>query len=99
MNPLVAIQTAMTRIPPDQPACEAWLPLESVELPTMLAAYTRNAAWSLRFDTRAGTLAAGRDASLAILDRDLFATPVNEIASARVQATLFCGRVVHGTLE
>ncbi|TKC87935.1 amidohydrolase [Trinickia terrae] len=99
MNPLVAIQTAMTRMPPGQPGCAAWLPHESVELPTMLEAYTRNAAWGLRFDARAGVLAAGRDASLAILDRDLFATPVAEIASARVQTTLFCGRVVHGALE
>jgi predicted amidohydrolase YtcJ len=98
MNPLVAIQTAMTRVPPDAPDADAWLPLESVELPTMLDAYTRNAAWSLRFDGRAGTLTPGSDASLVILDRDLFATPVTGIAAAQVQATLFCGRVVHGEL-
>lgn len=98
MNPLVAIQTAMTRMPPDAPGGDAWLPLESVELPTMLDAYTRNAAWSLRFDGRAGTLIAGGDASLVILDRDLFDTPAMKIAAAQVQTTLFCGRVVHGEL-
>ncbi|SDI55391.1 amidohydrolase [Paraburkholderia phenazinium] len=98
MNPLVAIQSAMTRTPPGVPDSEAWLPLESVELPTMLDAYTRNAAWSLRFDGRAGTLSPGSDASLVILDRDLFAAAPAGIAAAQVQATLFCGRVVHGEL-
>ena len=85
-------------MPPDAPGGDAWLPLESVELPTMLDAYTRNAAWSLRFDGRAGTLIAGGDASLVILDRDLFDTPAMKIAAAQVQTTLFCGRVVHGEL-
>jgi predicted amidohydrolase YtcJ len=38
----------------------------------------------------------GARADLAVVDRDLFALPVEEIASARVVQTYVGGRLVHG---
>jgi len=40
----------------------------------------------------------GKRADLVVLERNLFAIPVTEIAHTRALVTLFGGRVVHGDL-
>ena len=45
--------------------------------------------------TTAGTLAVGRRADLAVLDRNVFAAPTRQIADARVVATIASGRMVY----
>ncbi len=42
-----------------------------------------------------GVIAPGRLADLTVLDRDIFARPVEEIARARVQQTFVGGHRVH----
>ncbi|WP_018150769.1 amidohydrolase [Leeia oryzae] len=95
IDPLVAIQTAVTRIAPDMPDLPPWLPEQKTDLETMLEAYTWNSAWALRFDRQSGSLAAGKDANLAILERDLFDLPVSEIARHKVVSTFFQGEQVY----
>lgn len=94
MNPLLAIQVALTRRAPDAPPGEAWIPEERVDLATMLRAYTVNGAWLSHEEKSRGTLEAGRAADLIVLDRDLFALPASEIGRVRVLLTLLDGREV-----
>lgn len=62
-----------------------------------LAMWTRDAARVLRWDD-IGTLAPGRHADLAVVDRDPFRCAVEEIGATVVEATLLGGRLVHGEL-
>jgi predicted amidohydrolase YtcJ len=94
MNPLEAIEVALTRRGPDEPPGEAWLPGERVDLETMLRAYTVNGAWLCREEGSRGTLEAGKAADIVVLDRDLFAVPAHEISGVKVLLTLLDGRPV-----
>ena len=95
LNPLEAIQVAVTRRAPDAPAGEAWLPRERVSLARMIAAYTIEGA-RLAFDERiTGSIETGKAADLIVLDRDLFAIPPEQISRARVLLTLLDGHDVY----
>ena len=95
LNPLEAIQVAITRRGPDEPAGAAWLPDELVDLPTAIAAYTINGAF-LSFEEKArGSIEAGKTADLIILDRNLFKIPAQQIHEAKVVLTLLEGKIVY----
>jgi predicted amidohydrolase YtcJ len=94
MNPLEAIQVAVTRRDPAAGPGEAWIPEERVDLATMLRAYTVNGAWLSHEEKWRGSLETGKAADLIVLDRDLFAIPASEIGRARVLLTLLDGREV-----
>ncbi|MFL9866948.1 amidohydrolase [Paraburkholderia fungorum] len=98
-NPLVAIETALRRAKPGDITAPPFLAEQSVDLETMLRAYTHNSAYSLRFDDRAGQLSAGRPASLAILSDDLRKVASHRIAEVETALTLFEGETVHGQLD
>lgn len=95
-DPLAAIHTAVTRTAYDEPR-EAFLPEQSVDLATAFAAYTSGSAWVNGRDRvdGAGVLAPGNAADLAVLDRDPFRGPADEIGAAAVVSTWVGGRRVH----
>ena len=95
MNPLEAIEVALTRCDPELRTCEKpWIPEERVDLATMLAAYTIGGAYAGFEEHDAGSLEPGKLADLIVLDRNLFAIPPGEISEAKVLLTLFEGREV-----
>jgi hypothetical protein len=94
MNPLLAIQVAVTRRGPEDPPGPPWIPEEKADLATMLRAYTVNGAWLCHDEKVRGSLEPGKAADLIVLDRDLFAVPSSEIGRARVLLTLLDGRAV-----
>jgi predicted amidohydrolase YtcJ len=92
MDPLAAMQVAVTRRAPEAAAGPAWLPRERAPLARMLAAYTVNGA-RLAFQERAtGSITVGKAADLVVLDRDVFAVAPQEIRAARVRATFLDGQ-------
>jgi predicted amidohydrolase YtcJ len=95
MNPLEAIQVAVTRRALDAPAGEPWLPKEAVTLERMLAAYTINGARVSFEERETGSIEVGQAADLVLLDRDLFTVPPNEIHRARVLRTFVDGREIY----
>ncbi|MCW3478440.1 amidohydrolase [Neisseriaceae bacterium JH1-16] len=95
MNPLPIMQTGVTHTEIGVPGRQPWNPVERLDFQTMLEAHTVNSAYALRFDTCAGSLEAGKDASFAILDRNPFRFPVDEIHKAQVVQTCFRGEVVY----
>ncbi|MFJ4674309.1 amidohydrolase [Kitasatospora sp. NPDC088783] len=92
-DPIAALHTAVNRHQPgsDRPV---FLPEQRIPLHTALAAYTAGSAHVNHLDDT-GTITPGKLADLAVLDRDVFARPAEEIALARVLETFVGGRRVH----
>ena len=91
LNPLDAIEVALTRRGESEGPGPAWIEEERVELPAMLAAYTINAAFATYREHETGSLTVGKQADLVVIDRDLFSIPAHEISERRVLLTLLDG--------
>ena len=94
LDPLQAIEVGITHRDPGDTVTAPWHPAERVDLPTMIALYTINAAWAHHLDRETGSIEVGKLADLVVLDRNLFAVPSSRIHEARVVRTLFEGRTV-----
>ncbi len=101
LDPLQAIEVALTRCDPDlvETCAKGWIPEERVDLPTILAAYTIGGAFANFEERDSGSLEPGKLADLVLLDRNLFEIPASEISEAKVLATMFEGRIVFGSLS
>src|SRR5215207_1513149 len=93
LNPLDAIEVGITHRDPGT-AGPPWHPLEQVDLPTMIALYTINAAWAHHLERETGSIEVGKLADLVVLDRNLFDLPPGRIHEAKVVRTLLEGRTV-----
>jgi predicted amidohydrolase YtcJ len=91
-NPFAAIYQAETRSGP-QGVLD---PAERMPREAMLYAYTRNSAQVLDRLKDIGTIAPGKLADLALIDRDVLTVPAEELKSATVVFTMFEGRIVYG---
>jgi predicted amidohydrolase YtcJ len=94
MDPLEAIQVAVTRRAPTAGPGAAWLPQETVSLATILRAYTAGGAYAAGDEASNGTLEVGKAADLIVVNRDLYHLAPAEIHTARVLLTLLDGRIV-----
>ena len=94
-DPLVAVHGAVTRQTPRGEPPDGWLPSERLPLPAALSACTLGSAWAAHAERRRGTISAGLDADLVILDRDLLAEVPSAIIGTGVVATVVGGRLVH----
>jgi predicted amidohydrolase YtcJ len=94
LNPLDAIQVAVTRRDPNAPAGPPWIPNEVVSLDLMLRAYTIVGAFANFQEKTTGSIEIGKAADLVVLDHDLFAIPATQIHSTRVLLTLLDGQIV-----
>lgn len=95
LNPLDAIEVAVTRREPGKRAGNALLPGEAVGLPTMLKAYTVDGAYSLFLEDKVGSIQVGKRADIIFLDRNPFSIPPHEISSVKVTHTFFDGKLVY----
>lgn len=93
-NPMLAIQTALTRRGPENVPRPPWMPEQRISLSTALEGYTRRGAWIGFRERERGTLEEGKLADLVVLDRDIFAISPFSIGELVVQKTMFRGRVV-----
>ena len=100
MNPLDAIQVAVTRQGLDDSQGRPWIPEERATLADMLAAYTINGAYLHRMEGDTGSIEPGKLADLIVLDRNLFDVAAQDIHKVRVQLTMLDGVVIwsDGTL-
>jgi predicted amidohydrolase YtcJ len=95
MNPLTAIQVAVTRRDPSAAVGPAWLPTELVTLDTMLAAYIINGARVQFHEDQVGSITMGKAADLVVLDRDLTSIQPPEFRNVNVRYTFLEGRQVY----
>lgn len=90
-NPFNAIAQASTRKGP----LGVLNAKESIDRETMFYAYTINAAKTLRLDKQIGSLEAGKQADLIVLDRDVFKVSDDELFETKVLKTYFAGKQVY----
>ena len=92
-DPVRGIHVAVNRALPGG-AAAPFLPAQRIGLATALRAYTSGSAFVNHLDDT-GSLRAGHQADLVVLDRDLFAGPPEAIADARVALTYIRGERVY----
>jgi predicted amidohydrolase YtcJ len=68
---------------------------EAVDIHAALRSYTIWAAHQLFLEDRIGSLEVGKDADIAVWDRDLYAIPSDELKDIRCELTLLKGRVIY----
>jgi hypothetical protein len=68
---------------------------ESVDIHTALKSYTIWAAHQLFLEDRIGSLEPGKDADIAVWDRDLYSIPSDSVKDIHCELTLLRGKVVY----
>jgi predicted amidohydrolase YtcJ len=91
-RPFVNMQMAVTRAQPGLPALN---PAEAISLPEVIAAYTRDGARAIGREGEIGALSVGKSADFIVLDRDILAVPIADVAGTKVLQTWFMGRQVY----
>ena len=95
VDPLQAIQVAMTRQDPEGVKTDVLNASERVDLPTMIAAYTINGAWLMHHDRETGSIETGKAADFVVLDQDIFKLPAAKVGTAKVDLTVLDGEVIY----
>jgi predicted amidohydrolase YtcJ len=91
-NPFAAIFQAETRSGP-QGVLNA---SERMPREAMLYAYTRHSAQALNQLSEIGSIAPGKRADLALIDRDVLTIPARELNKATVVFTMWGGKIIYG---
>lgn len=94
VNPWIAIETLVTRLPPGgqgEPLGER----EKITLEQAVRMFTVNGARQMGNRDRTGSLEKGLLADMVVLDRNPFRIPVTDIHNVKVKMTLINGEVVH----
>jgi predicted amidohydrolase YtcJ len=68
---------------------------ESIDVRTALRSYTIWAAHQIFLDDRVGSIEVGKDADIAVWDRDPYTVPTGALKDMRCELTLFRGTVVY----
>lgn len=84
LDPLAGIGAAIARQDLDGRPEGGHAPEQRLTVEEAVLAYTRN-----------GALEPGRPADLAVLSRDVFSIPPQDVAAVRVEMTVFSGRIVY----
>jgi predicted amidohydrolase YtcJ len=99
LNPLEAIQVAMTRQGLEEPKRAPMVPEEAIDLATGLAGYTIGSAYANSLEKETGSIEVGKAADLIVIGKNLFDVPANEIAKQKVLLTLVDGQPVYRASE
>jgi hypothetical protein len=97
-DPLLGIETALTRCDPDLDSsdpCDPMQPDERLDLPAALAAYTVGAARANGLDGATGSIEVGKAADLVVLSGNPFEVPAADLSTLHVALTILRGSVVH----
>ena len=95
-NPMLGIETAVTRRDPLTNTGNRFYDQEKISLQEAIAAYTINGAYVNFLEEETGSIEAGKLADLVVLDRNLFDLKSEEISEAQVLLTLLDGEPVYG---
>ncbi|WP_343521608.1 amidohydrolase [Sphingomonas sp.] len=98
-NPIEGLEVAVTRRTAGDPNAKPLVASEGVTLAEAVESHTLNVAMVNGMASFTGSLEAGKNADLVVLDRDIFTLPVHEISKAKVLVTVFQGKAVYGDLE
>ena len=98
-DPLAAIHVAVNRLAApgsEEDDYDVFLPEQRIDLASSLTAYTAGSAWVNHLD-EAGTIEVGQLADFALLDRNPFDGPAEQIGTTRVEQAFIDGRRVYAS--
>ena len=95
VNPLAAMEVAITRQDPENVRTDVLNANERVDLATMIAAYTIEGAWLMHHEEDTGSIEVGKAADIVVLDKDLFKVAPAELDGVLVDLTMLDGEVVY----
>ena len=72
---------------------------QSVDVRTALRSYTIWAAHQLFLENRTGSIEVGKDADLAVWDRNLYTVPTDALKDLKCEMTLFRGAIVYAARD
>lgn len=98
-NPMLGIHAALARHQPGD-SRPPWQPQERLDMAAIINAYTLGAAQAAGWENTIGSLTPGKRADLIVLDQDIFTlsespATIDDIASTKIMATIFDGRIVY----
>ncbi len=94
-SPLPNMFIAATRRSALDPTLPANIPSYAVPLDESIVHATRDAAWACGAEREYGSLSAGLWADFVVLDRDIFARPLDELLETAIVRTVVGGRTVY----
>ena len=94
LNPILGIYAAVTRRTLDGKNPNGWIPEQKITVEEALRCYTANNAWAMFRENEIGKIAPGMFADIAVLSDNLFTIAREKIESAKVDLTIFDGRVI-----
>lgn len=95
LNPMLGIYAAVTREYPEGGPENGWFPEEKIALEQAIEFYTLGSAYAEFQENVKGSIEKGKFADLVVLDRNIFEIPKREILKARVDYTIFNGKIVY----
>lgn len=95
-NPLLGLETAVTRKDPITNSSEPFLEDQRIDLADAIEAYTINGAFVNFMENETGSIEVGKLADLIVLDKNLFHLESHQISEAEVLLTLLGGEPVFG---
>jgi predicted amidohydrolase YtcJ len=94
MVPLQGIYAATTRRTLDGKNPDGWVPDQKITVAEAVHAYTVGSAYAAKEERNIGSLETGKLADLAVLSDDIFHVDPVSIEKAKVDLTVFDGKVV-----
>jgi len=95
LNPLEAIETAVTRADESGIVTGVLNRNESMSLADMIKVYTLNGAFIMHQEDQVGSIEINKWADLVILEKNLFEIPVSDVGDVQVYKTLLQGEIVY----
>lgn len=95
IDPLRVVYEAVTRRGFEDGELKCVNPEEAMTLSEVLKGYTIGSAYSNSFEDKVGTLEKGKYADIAVIDKNLFEIPTEEIKSCKNVCTIFDGKIVY----
>ncbi len=94
-NPLAGIYSAVTRKRMDKTPEKGWYMDQALSVEEAVKAYTITPAVASGTGDQLGSISKGKLADVIVLDQDIFKIDPDGIADARVELTLFDGKIVY----
>jgi len=95
MEPLMGIYAAATRRTLDGKHPDGWVPEQKIGVAEAIRAYTMGSAYASFDEQIKGSIEPGKLADLVVVSDDILSIPAVDIEKARVETTVFDGKVIY----
>src|SRR5580698_3194145 len=95
MKPLLGIYAAATRRTLDGKHPDGWVPEQKITVAEAIRAYTMGSAYASFDEKIKGSIEPGKLADMVVVSEDILTIPAADIEKARVETTVFDGKVIY----